>query len=501
MRRNAIRTAQRILCEGRTGVADPSLGDDADALRDAAREWRFGPGVVGTGIGRRYVCGDPISELALRVYVREKRPRSRLRRPVPELVEIPGVEQLVPVDVVACGELRPQSGRTRPASGGSRIGHFRDTSSFGTLTCLVRSRHFPSTLYLLSNRHVLAPVGVTTAERDPIIQPPQHDGGGDGDAIAHLSKWLEFVSGGPGAFPNLCDAAIAKIKPGMVESSIQGLGRLAGTSYFVIEGMEVRVFGAGTGVPKSAIITDTDFELSVPFGSESFGFRRQVVYVDKDDPNTSPTTAGDSGAAIVNRRDQIVGLNFFASASKSVFNRIRFALDAFQVDVVIDPPPHDSTPASPSGVTPPVDAPDVDDPEDALEVFARTLWGEARGEGERGIEAVAEVIVNRVNHRPRGLYGGSVEKVCKKPWQFSCWNPGDPNRNQLMAVGPGDPQYEICLEVAQRALRGEITAQTNGAKHYMTKARRAQGWPRSWGRERQHCAEVGNHLFYNNVDD
>ena len=32
---------------------------------------------------------------------------------------------------------------------------------------------------------------------------------------------------------------------------------------------------------------------------------------------------------------------------------------------------------------------------DDLQIMARTLWGEARGDGQEGIEAVARVIINR----------------------------------------------------------------------------------------------------------
>ena len=62
------------------------------------------------------------------------------------------------------------------------------------------------------------------------------------------------------------------------------------------------------------------------------------------------------------------------------------------------------------------------------EVLARTLYGEARGEGLPGIEAVACVILNRVAFaKARGRYwwGNTVSQVCLKPGQFSCWNAGD----------------------------------------------------------------------------
>lgn len=141
-----------------------------------------------------------------------------------------------------------------------------------------------------------------------------------------------------------------------------------------------------------------------------------------------------------------------------------------------------------------------DDPRlaDPVQVLARTLWGEARGESLRGKEAVAAVILNRVARaRARGGYwwGGDVVSVCLKPWQFSCWNPGDPNRAKLLAVGEDDRAFRACLRVARRALAGEIEDPTGGATHYHT-ARVAP----AWSRHRTPCAIIGRHRFYAGVE-
>jgi len=90
----------------------------------------------------------------------------------------------------------------------------------------------------------------------------------------------------------------------------------------------------------------------------------------------------------------------------------------------------------------------------AVDTLARTLWGEARGEPVRGIEAVAAVVVNRVRlaQRRGGMWWGSdIVAVCRKPWQFSCWNADDPNRAKLLAVTAADPVFATCLRVARRA--------------------------------------------------
>lgn len=127
------------------------------------------------------------------------------------------------------------------------------------------------------------------------------------------------------------------------------------------------------------------------------------------------------------------------------------------------------------------------------DILARTLWGEARGESVRGIEAVAAVVINRA--RRGGWWGRSVEGVCRKPMQFSCWNPDDPNRAKLEAVDESDRMFRICLRIARRALAGSVDDPTRGATHY-----HVRGLLPAWSRGREPSAEIGNHLFYNDVE-
>ncbi len=62
------------------------------------------------------------------------------------------------------------------------------------------------------------------------------------------------------------------------------------------------------------------------------------------------------------------------------------------------------------------------------DVVALTLYGEVRGEPLEGQLAVASVLLNR---KADGRWGQTFTSVCRAPWQFSCWNPTDPNRATL----------------------------------------------------------------------
>ena len=126
---------------------------------------------------------------------------------------------------------------------------------------------------------------------------------------------------------------------------------------------------------------------------------------------------------------------------------------------------------------------------DTLDVMARTIWAEARSEGDVGMEAVASVILNRAAH-PR-WWGGDVREVCLAPLQFSCWNLRDPQYDRIRSVTEADPLFRKAREVARRALAGEVEDRTGGADHYFNPAAANP----SWARGREASAVIGNHRF------
>ncbi len=132
------------------------------------------------------------------------------------------------------------------------------------------------------------------------------------------------------------------------------------------------------------------------------------------------------------------------------------------------------------------------------DILARTIYGEARGEKLSGREAVASTVLNRVKFAARkGSYwwGSSIEEVCLKPWQFSCWNKSDPNYNLILKVNLDDENFCICKRIAARACAGLLNDNVNGATHYHTKSSRP-----GWSIGKIPCAEIGSHFFYNDIE-
>jgi hypothetical protein len=303
---------------------------EAAAVARRAMPWTVGSGVQGVGIGEKVTEGQPTGELALRVYVDRKRPKATIDNPVPDQVDVADLSGVI-TDVIAIGTVEPEIfvGRTRPYMPGCGIGHPR--VSAGTLGAFVR-RKGDDTLFALSNAHVLADDGLA-ARGDPVLQPAADDGGRDAaDTIAHLEDFVPFEYGDTG-FPNLVDAAIARVDGREVDLAIRLLRHPpAGITTNVRRGMRVHKVGRTTDLT-TGIVQDVHLRLSMTYRRSAddrarVGFRDQVLC-------TRFTQGGDSGALVLSSSNRAVGLHFAGSPSASVFNRIGHVLQTLDVDLVV----------------------------------------------------------------------------------------------------------------------------------------------------------------------
>lgn len=135
---------------------------------------------------------------------------------------------------------------------------------------------------------------------------------------------------------------------------------------------------------------------------------------------------------------------------------------------------------------------------DDEDVLARTIYGEARGESLKGMEAVTSVVLNRLKiSKKKGRYwwGNTIEEICKKPYQFSCWNKKDVNFEIINRVSDDNPVFCMCKRIAMRAVSGVLEDSVCGATHYHTKKIRPL-----WTLGKIPCLEVGAHVFYNDIE-
>ncbi len=124
------------------------------------------------------------------------------------------------------------------------------------------------------------------------------------------------------------------------------------------------------------------------------------------------------------------------------------------------------------------------------DVFARTLWGEARNQGQRGMEAVANVICRRAEN-PR-WWGKDIRSVCLAHAQFSCWLQNNNNRHEMEAVNETDAEFAMALDIAERGIAKALTDHTNLADHYAD----LDSVHPIWADARRQTATVGRHTFF-----
>lgn len=124
-----------------------------------------------------------------------------------------------------------------------------------------------------------------------------------------------------------------------------------------------------------------------------------------------------------------------------------------------------------------------------VDILARTLCGEARSEGARGMQAVANVVMNRVRDR---RWPNTAAAVCLQPYQFSCWNANDPNRAYMLRLSSGDNIFRQALNIAQEAVSGNLPDITGGANHYHTHESKPY-----WSKGETPIASIGGHRFFN----
>jgi N-acetylmuramoyl-L-alanine amidase len=128
----------------------------------------------------------------------------------------------------------------------------------------------------------------------------------------------------------------------------------------------------------------------------------------------------------------------------------------------------------------------------AIDILARTIWGEARGEPRLGQIAVAYTAKNRAA-RP-GWWGHDIISVCQARDQFSCWRPTDPNRAKLLGVSRSDPVFVQTLKIAQKVMAGELPDPSFGATSYHN----IDCHP-VWADSLHVLARIGRHIFYSDT--
>jgi len=309
--------------------------------------------VVACGVGFKESGGRITDEPCVVISVSKKMPEAQLS---PADI-VPKKLGEVRTDVQETGVIRALQGHTdrwRPAPWGVSIGHVDITA--GTLGCLVTRG---DQLFILSNNHVLA--NSNAAQKgDPIIQPGRYDGGTLEDQIATLE---DFIPINFGEAPPTCPIATG------TESFLNWMAKLLGSSHRVMAFQEVperNLVDAAVARPLSDdLVEKRILEIGVPKGSReatlgtnikksgrttgfttgrilqihvtaqvSYGEGKTATFEDQLMAGAM-SKGGDSGSAMLDEEDYVVGLLFAGSDTTTIINPIQFVLDALNVEIAV----------------------------------------------------------------------------------------------------------------------------------------------------------------------
>ncbi|MBN1888434.1 MAG: hypothetical protein JW850_10605 [Thermoflexales bacterium] len=303
--------------------------------------------VIGCGVGFKIAGDSQTDEPCIVISVSHKLPLAQLAT----IDLIPKLLGQIKTDVIETGVFRalqnPQK-KMRPAQPGASIGHHAVTA--GTFGCLVRRG---DEIFILSNNHVLANVNDAKAG-DAILQPGTLDGGTLDDKVAELVEFipLDFGQSSPptqsgcaptvikliaafgqggeqppaGGGGNHVDCALARPLPGLVSPDIMQIGRPAGVGLASL-GTRIHKFGRTSGYTQGRI-TQIDVTVTIDYAGCPALFHGQLMA-------GAMSQGGDSGSAVLDDQNRVVGLLFAGSEVATLINPIQDVLDALRVEIVV----------------------------------------------------------------------------------------------------------------------------------------------------------------------
>jgi hypothetical protein len=327
-----------------------NLEDIRKLLPEVQSELFGKPNVVATGIGYKVSAGKQTEDLSIICSVETKKKKQALT----ERELVPPTIQGMTTDVNPTGLIRAlqdPTGRFRPAPGGVSLGHYLITA--GTLGCWVKKN---DKLYMLSNNHVLANSNEASIG-DSILQPGPYDGGTvANDQIGTLSDFVKIqfaetdnscqfansiafflnalakMIGSKSrmksvrvqAATNLVDCAIAEpLDPNDAKNEILNIGNILGVEDAIL-GMGLKKSGRTTGYTTGSVL-QIDVTSQVSYGTNKVAtFTDQLMA-------GAMSEGGDSGSAVLNDDNKLVGLLFAGSSTSTIINRIQNVFQALNV--------------------------------------------------------------------------------------------------------------------------------------------------------------------------
>jgi hypothetical protein len=302
------------------------------------------PGVHAVGIGSKVTKGSPTGEPSIRVFVVRKKPPGDV--PPDDLVpsEIEGVktdvvETPVPTTQQILGEganaHNEDEDRYRPLRGGTQIN--RIGRGNGTLGCFLTVNGDAAKVVAVTNHHVLY---------ENSSDSPNHEQAGQPTGEDSCTKCCSDVIGT--VLDAQCDAdvdiALVQLQGGEKWlREVQDIGTVKGTHTVTLaeatpHTYQVKKRGRTTRLT-GGFVTDIGMSGSVnkPDGSLHRNYVDAIrVEANPDPANPGPRAfakPGDSGSAVLNTSDEVVGILFGAGATTGLVIPIQKIIDKFATGV------------------------------------------------------------------------------------------------------------------------------------------------------------------------
>ncbi|MGD9637827.1 MAG: cell wall hydrolase [Alphaproteobacteria bacterium] len=126
------------------------------------------------------------------------------------------------------------------------------------------------------------------------------------------------------------------------------------------------------------------------------------------------------------------------------------------------------------------------------QVLAKTIYGMSHNDSLKMMEAMACVAINRVK---KSSSNTKLTTICMDSKLFSCWDKHSYDYFLLNNIPKDDKAFDICKRISLKKLHNAVDDITKGATIFHD----VFEYP-LWARGKAPCLEIGDKLFYNNID-
>ena len=126
-----------------------------------------------------------------------------------------------------------------------------------------------------------------------------------------------------------------------------------------------------------------------------------------------------------------------------------------------------------------------------LMILTKTVYGEARGEGDKGIKAVVHLVLNRVrSDHPLFKHDETIAKTCLRKEQFECWD----HKKEMSRIDTKSDEFKdlrnLVIDAHKEYEKGIDL--TKDALFYVKRKKHLPKW--AWGMKK--TTVINHHVYF-----